>query len=126
MEVTQFTYFQQCGGLDLPRVSCELTYGLERLAMYLQEKESVYDLVWAKLPTGQEISYGDVHLQDEREWSAYNFEHADVEMCFDSFKQCQAEAESLLEKGGWFCRPTITHSNALTSSTFLMRAAPSP
>ena len=99
MEVTQFTYFQQCGGLDLPRVSCELTYGLERLAMYLQEKESVYDLVWAQLPSGQNVSYGDVHLQDEREWSAYNFEHADVAMCFESFKQSQAEAESLLEKG---------------------------
>lgn len=98
MEVTQFTYFQQCGGLDLPRVSCELTYGLERLALYLQEKESVYDLVWAELPTGQEISYGDVHLQDEKEWSAYNFEHADVEMCFNAFEQCRKEAEHLLEK----------------------------
>ena len=99
MEITQFTYFQQCGGLPLPRIACELTYGLERIALYLQNKDSVYDLVWATLPSGQNITYGDVHLQDEREWSRYNFEEADVDLCFDLFNRRADEAEKLLEKG---------------------------
>jgi glycyl-tRNA synthetase alpha chain len=98
MEVTQFTFFQQCGGFELPRVACELTYGVERLAMYLQGKESVYDLVWAELPTGQKVTYGDVHHQDEVQWSHYNFEHADVPMMFDLFERYRQEAEKLLEK----------------------------
>ncbi|HEY4222775.1 MAG TPA: glycine--tRNA ligase subunit alpha, partial [Myxococcota bacterium] len=96
MEVTQFTYFQQCGGLDLPRVSCELTYGLERLAMYLQNVENMYELVWAVLPSGQKISYGDVHRQDEWEWSHYNFKQANVEALFASFAANEAEAKQLL------------------------------
>lgn len=96
MEVTQFTYFQQCGGFDLPRVSCELTYGVERLAMYLQNVESVYDLVWTVLPSGQKVTYRDVHHQDEVEWSHYNFSHANVEMCFSQFEQYRLEAEKLL------------------------------
>ncbi len=96
MEVTQFTYFQQCGGLDLPRVACELTYGLERLAMYLQDVENVYDLVWAVLPNGQRISYGDVHKQDEWEWSHYNFKHADVDALLAQFNANEAEAKMLL------------------------------
>jgi len=97
MEVTQFTYFQQCGGFDLPRVACELTYGVERLAMYLQDVESVYDLVWAELPSGQKISYGDVHQRDEWEWSHYNFSHADTDMMFGQFEQFRTEAEKLLQ-----------------------------
>ncbi len=97
MEVTQFTYFQQCGGLDLPRVSVELTYGLERLAMYLQNVENVYDLVWAELPSGQKISYGDVHKQDELEWSHYNFKAADTAVLLQQFGQLEAEAKRLLE-----------------------------
>jgi glycyl-tRNA synthetase alpha chain len=96
MEVTQFTYFQQCGGLELPRVACELTYGLERLAMYLQNVENVYDLVWAELPSGQKISYGDVHKQDEFEWSHYNFKHADTGALFRYFDDCEREAKRLL------------------------------
>jgi glycyl-tRNA synthetase alpha chain len=96
MEVTQFTYFQQCGGLELPRVACELTYGLERLAMYLQNVENVYDLVWAELPSGQRVSYGDVHKQDEFEWSHYNFSHADTAGLFSHFDFCEAEASKLL------------------------------
>jgi glycyl-tRNA synthetase alpha chain len=96
MEVTQFTYFQQCGGLDLMRVSAELTYGLERLAMYLQNVENVYDLVWAILPTGQKISYGDVHKQDEWEWSHFNFKHAAVDGLIASFNANEAEAKALL------------------------------
>lgn len=99
MEVTQFTYFQQCGGIELPRVAAELTYGLERLAMYLQNVESVYDLVWATLPSGQDVSYGDVHSQDEYEWSHYNFNEADVDALFKRFDQERAEAEMLLDRG---------------------------
>jgi glycyl-tRNA synthetase alpha chain len=97
MEVTQFTYFQQCGGFELPRVACELTYGLERLAMYLQNVENVYDLVWAVLPSGQKVSYGDVHKRDEWEWSHYNFKHADIAMCFDLFEKFRTEATKQLE-----------------------------
>jgi glycyl-tRNA synthetase alpha chain len=96
MEVTQFTYFQQCGGLELPRVSCELTYGLERLAMYLQDVENVYDLVWAELPSGQRVTYGDVHKQDEWEWSNYNFKQADVNALLDQFNEFEGEAKKLL------------------------------
>jgi glycyl-tRNA synthetase alpha chain len=96
MEVTQFTYFQQCGGLELPRVAAELTYGLERLAMYLQNVENVYDLVWAELPSGQKVSYGDVHRQDEWEWSHYNFSHADTDGLLTQFDFCEREAQKLL------------------------------
>lgn len=96
MEVTQFTYFQQCGGLELPRVACELTYGLERLAMYLQDVENMYDLVWSVLPNGQKISYGDVHKQDEWEWSHYNFKHADVDALLVQFTQNETAAKHLL------------------------------
>ncbi len=97
MEVTQFTYFQQCGGLELPRVACELTYGLERLAMYIQNVENVYDLVWAELPSGQKVSYGDVHKQDEFEWSHYNFKHADTAALLRHFDDCEREAQRLLK-----------------------------
>jgi glycyl-tRNA synthetase alpha chain len=96
MEVTQFTYFQQCGGMELPRVACELTYGLERLAMYLQNVENVYDLVWAELPSGQKVSYGDIHRQDEFEWSQHNFNHADTATLLSQFNQFEAEAQRML------------------------------
>ena len=94
MEVTQFTYFQQVGGLDCKPVLGELTYGLERLAMYLQGKESVYDLVWT-----DGISYGDVYHQNEVEQSKYNFELADVEVLFAHFGQFEADAKRLIEAG---------------------------
>jgi len=96
MEVTQFTYFQQCGGLELPRVACELTYGLERLAMYLQNVENMYDLVWARLPSGQAVTYGDVHKQDEFEWSHHNFKQADTSVLLAQFAQFEAEAKRML------------------------------
>jgi glycyl-tRNA synthetase alpha chain len=98
MEVTQFTYFQQCGGLDLPVVSCELTYGLERLALAIQGKDNVYDLEWATLPSGQVVTYGDVHKEDERQWSFHNFVYADVDMHFRHFEDCAKQATFLLEK----------------------------
>ncbi|WP_251975796.1 glycine--tRNA ligase subunit alpha [Salinicola avicenniae] len=97
MEVTQFTYFQQAGGLECFPVTGELTYGLERIAMYLQDVDSVYDLVWTIAPDGTRVTYADVYLQNEREQSAYNFEHADVPYLFEAFDHCEAECNKLLE-----------------------------
>ncbi|MET0047167.1 MAG: glycine--tRNA ligase subunit alpha [Sedimenticola sp.] len=98
MEVTQFTYFQQVGGLDCRPVTGEITYGIERLAMYIQGVESVFDLVWAIGPQGP-VTYGDVFHQNEVEQSAYNFEHADVEFMFNLFDQCEKESNKLIELG---------------------------
>jgi glycyl-tRNA synthetase alpha chain len=92
MEVTQFTYFQQVGGLDCKPVLGEITYGLERLAMYLQDKENVYDLVWT-----DGVSYGDVYKQNEVEQSRYNFELSNVEMLFELFNGFEKEAKRLIE-----------------------------
>jgi glycyl-tRNA synthetase alpha chain len=98
MEVTQFTYFQQVGGLDCRPVTGEITYGLERIAMYLQGVESVYDLVWTHGPQGS-VTYGDVYHQNEVEQSAYNFEHADVASLFSWFDTCERESHRLIELG---------------------------
>jgi len=95
MEVTQFTYFQQVGGLDCRPVSGEITYGLERIAMYMQGVESVFDLTWTYGPRGK-VTYGDVFLQNEIEQSAYNFEHADVDFLFRVFEQCEKESGKLI------------------------------
>ena len=95
MEVTQFTYFQQVGGLECAPVTGEITYGLERLAMYIQGVNSIYDLVWADGPRGK-ITYGDVFHQNEVEQSTYNFEHADVSFLFQMFDQCEKECQHLL------------------------------
>ncbi|MCU0734224.1 MAG: glycine--tRNA ligase subunit alpha [Methylotetracoccus sp.] len=96
MEVTQFTYFQQVGGLDCRPVSGEITYGLERIAMYLQRVESVFDLVWTRGPQGI-VTYGDVYLQNEVEMSAYNFERANTEALFRTFDTCESECRKLIE-----------------------------
>ena len=98
MEVTQFTYFQQVGGLDCRPVTGEITYGLERIAMYLQGVKSVFDLVWTHGPQGS-VTYGDVFLQNEVEQSAYNFEHADVDFHFGFFDQCERESNKLIGLG---------------------------
>jgi len=98
MEVTQFTYFQQVGGLDCRPVTGEITYGLERIAMYLQGVKSVFDLVWTRGPQGN-VTYGDVFLQNEVEQSAYNFEHADVDFQFQFFDQCEKESNKLIQLG---------------------------
>jgi len=98
MEVTQFTYFQQVGGLECRPVPGEITYGLERLAMYIQGVESIYDLVWARGPQGT-VSYGDVFHQNEVEQSRYNFELADTEALFHWFDVCEREGEKLIEAG---------------------------
>ncbi|MCU4677067.1 glycine--tRNA ligase subunit alpha [Catenovulum sp. 2E275] len=96
MEVTQFTYFQQVGGLECKPVSGEITYGLERLAMYIQGVDSIYDLVWADGPMGK-VTYGDVFHQNEVEQSTYNFEFADVDALFAQFDQCEKESQKLIE-----------------------------
>lgn len=97
MEVTQFTYFQQVGGLDCRPVSGEITYGLERIAMYIQGVESVYDLVWANNKNGT-ITYGDVFHQNEVEMSAYNFDHANTDVMFKQFDECENACQLLIEK----------------------------
>ena len=94
MEITQFTYFQQVGGLDLEPISVELTYGLERICMYLQEKESVYDLAW-----NADVSYGQVYHQAEVEQSIYNFEASSPSMLLSFFDACEAEGKQLCERG---------------------------
>jgi glycyl-tRNA synthetase alpha chain len=94
MEVTQFTYFQQVGGIDLSPVSVELTYGLERICMYLQEKESVYDLMW-----NDTVTYGQVHHRAEVEHSAYNFEHSNADMLLHMFNAFEQECRKLCAEG---------------------------
>ena len=98
MEVTQFTYFQQAGGLECRPVMGEITYGIERLAMYLQEVDSVYDLVWTDVG-GRSVTYGEVFHQNEVEQSKYNFEHADIDALFGWFDTCEKEAKKLVELG---------------------------
>jgi glycyl-tRNA synthetase alpha chain len=101
LEITQFTYFQQCGGVDLDPISAELTYGLERLCAFLQDVDSIYDIVWARDPeTGREVKYGDVRLADEQQFSVYNFEAADVPSAWKHFELCEAECKALIERYG--------------------------
>ena len=98
MEVTQFTYFQQVGGLECKPVTGEITYGLERLAMYIQDAKSIFDLVWTRGPQGV-VTYGDVFHQNEVEMSHYNFEQADTESQFAWFYNCEKESARLIEAG---------------------------
>lgn len=94
MEITQFTYFQQVGSIDVKPVAVEITYGLERLAMYIQEVESVFDIEWMK-----GMTYGEIHHQSEVEWSTYNFEKADVKLLYDLFHRYETESKKALEAG---------------------------
>ncbi|WP_200280041.1 glycine--tRNA ligase subunit alpha [Rhabdochromatium marinum] len=98
MEVTQFTYFQQVGGLECRPVSGEITYGLERIAMYLQGVENVFDLLWKQTPEAR-VTYGDVYHQNEVEQSAYNFEHAEVPALFEQFDVAERQSHHLAELG---------------------------
>jgi glycyl-tRNA synthetase alpha chain len=97
MEVTQFTYFQQVGGLECFPVSGEITYGIERIAMYLQGVDSIYDIVWTDSPSGT-VTYGDVFKQNEVEMSTYNFEVADVDKLFSYFDDCETQSQLLIER----------------------------
>lgn len=97
LEITQFTYFQQCGGIDLDPIAGEITYGLERIAAFLQDVDSIYDIVWTRDPeTGREVTYGEVRLADELQFSVYNFEKADVEKLWQHFRLYEVECQALL------------------------------
>jgi glycyl-tRNA synthetase alpha chain len=97
LEITQFTYFQQCGGVDLEPISAELTYGLERIAAFLQDVDSIYQIVWAREPeTGRATTYGDVRFADELQFSVYNFEAADVEKTWKHFELYESECKALI------------------------------
>ena len=96
LEITQFTYFQQCGGLDLDPISVELTYGLERIAAFLQDVDSIYDITWVVGPDGRPVKYGEIRLQDELQFSVYNFEWADVEKAWKHLQLYEAECQALL------------------------------
>ena len=96
LEITQFTYFQQCGGVDLDPISAELTYGLERLAAFLQDVDSIYDIVWAR--RGSDVmTYGDVRHSEELQFSVYNFEQADVEKTWEHLRLYEAECKALID-----------------------------
>ena len=97
MEVTQFTYFQQVGGIDCRPITGEITYGLERLAMYLQGADNIKDIVWTEGTDGHKLTYGDIYLQNEKEQSAYNFEHSDSEFLFAAFTAHEKQAKHLID-----------------------------
>lgn len=97
-EITQFTYFQQCGGMDLDPISGEITYGLERLAQFVQDLDSVYDIVWTRDAAGRELTYGDVRLHEEQQFSAYSFDYADVDKLWQHLNLYEAECKALLER----------------------------
>lgn len=111
MEVTQFTYFQQVGGITCELISAEITYGIERLAMYLQDKDNVYDIIWDN-HNGHITTYGDVHKRSEYEFSKYNFELANTDMLFCQFENAAKE-----------CKKTLEHSLALPAYDYCMLAA---
>ncbi|PIZ05030.1 MAG: glycine--tRNA ligase subunit alpha [Gammaproteobacteria bacterium CG_4_10_14_0_8_um_filter_38_16] len=111
MEITQFTYFQQIGGLACQPVTGEITYGLERLAMFLQSKDSMFDLIWTEGPHGA-VTYGDVFHQNEVEMSAFNFEHADTKKLFEFFDFYEQEAARFIE----LALPLVAYEMALKAS----------
>ena len=99
LEITQFTYFQQCGGMDLDPISGEITYGLERIAQFLQDLDSIYDIVWSRDPvTGAELTYGQVRLHEEQQFSAYSFDYADVPSLWKHLELYEAECLALLAR----------------------------
>jgi len=103
LEITQFTYFQQCGGMDLDPISGEITYGLERIAGFLQDVDSIYDIVWAVEPdTGRKVTYGEMRLAEEEQFSAYSFDYADVSKLWEHLNLYEAECLALLEKAKGF------------------------
>jgi len=111
LEITQFTYFQQCGGVDLFPISVELTYGLERIGAFLQDVDSIYDIVWARDPeTAHATTYGDVRLEDELQFSVYNFEQADVDSTWRHFEVAELECKRLID-GYWMA--TKQHSDEM-------------
>ena len=124
MEVSQFTYFQQVGGIECDPVSTELTYGLERLAMYVQGVESVYDLDFNGVAGRPgRITYGEVFKRAEREFSAFNFERANTAKLFEHFADAEDECNALIGQRRWRCRPMTSASRRAICSTCSTRAA---
>ena len=100
LEITQFTYFQQCGGMDLDPICGEITYGLERIAGFLQDVDSIYDIVWAREPdTGREVTYGEMRLPEEQQFSSYGFDYAEVDKLWEHLRLYESECLDLLQRG---------------------------
>ncbi|HEX5235204.1 MAG TPA: glycine--tRNA ligase subunit alpha [Silvibacterium sp.] len=113
LEITQFTYFQQCGGIDLDPISGEITYGLERIAAFLQDVDSIYDIVWARdAKTGREVTYGEIRLEEELQFSVYNFEAAEVEKLWEHLRLYEAECQALLSEFNKDFNPKAEKSGA--------------
>ena len=108
LEITQFTHFQQCGGLDLDPISVELTYGLERIAAFLQDVDSIYDITWVVDPEGRAVKYGEIRLQDELQFSVYNFERADIAKTWKHLELYEAECQALLDEYARQSSPTLS------------------
>ena len=118
LEITQFTYFQQCGGVDLDPISAELTYGLERITAFLQDVDSIYNIVWARDPqTGKATTYGDVRLADELQFSVYNFEAADVKAAWAHFNLYEGECQRLIAAVNADLRSLAAGGGAVTAAT---------
>ena len=113
LEITQFTYFQQCGGIDLDPISAELTYGLERLAAFLQDVDSIYDIVWSRGADGKSVTYGDVRLAEELQLSVYNFEAADVQKAWQHLQLYESECKALLDGYAALKKAETTTAEAL-------------
>ena len=105
LEITQFTYFQQCGGMDLDPIAGEITYGMERIAAFLQDVDSIYDIVWAIEPdTGRKVTYGEIRLAEEEQYSAFSFDYAEVSKLWEHLKLYESECLDLLEQAKTFAK----------------------
>jgi len=115
LEITQFTYFQQCGGIDLDPICAEMTYGLERITAFRQDVDSIFDIVWARDPeTGREVTYRDVRYQEELQMSVYNFEAADVEKTWKHLEMYERECQGLIDKFNLISTDKATSAAAVT------------
>ena len=124
LEITQFTYFQQCGGVDLDPISAELTYGLERIAAFLQDVDSIYEILWTRDPqTGHAITYADVRLADEQQFSVYNFEAADVAMAWKHFELYESECGAMLKRLSELNQAVAPDNSAKNKARFPLLAA---
>jgi glycyl-tRNA synthetase alpha chain len=126
LEITQFTYFQQCGGIDLDPISAELTYGLERIAAFLQDVDSIYDITWVVDPDGRPVKYGEIRLKDELQFSVYNFERADVAKAWKHMELYEAECQALLDEyNATFSEKRFKDSEKGAEASAEQRKAPS-
>src|SRR5260370_1756664 len=124
LEITQFTYFQQCGGVDLDPICAELTYGLERIAAFLQDVDSIYDIVWARDPqSGKVVTYGDVRLPEELQLSVYNFERADVEKTGKHLELYETACKAMIQDLGLITAGKLKTQNIVIVKRFPLLAA---